>query len=161
MPSEESGCDSANGSDNSLGSLSLRCGTLVLVVFHVVLSDFPTLVRIVLIHALECLKGIRSEIFLVHDPIWANDKGHDSSHAILGGRSSEGEPADHRAANHEVHLSHGRRRSLSLEHLEVVTVIRLNPLRVALLQRFGDFFSNRTSPSSVRVLPRQPVMFPR
>src|SRR4029077_4797321 len=40
-------------------------------------------------------------------------------------------------------------------------VKRLAPLRVALLQRFGDFFSHWTSPSSIRVLPRQTIMFPR
>ena len=38
---------------------------------------------------------------------------------------------------------------------------RLTPLRVALLQRFGDPLSDWTSPGSIRVLPRQPIMFPR
>ena len=37
--------------------------------------------------------------------------------------------------------------------------LTLTRIRIALLERFGDFFSNRTSPGAVRVLPRQAVMF--
>jgi hypothetical protein len=39
--------------------------------------------------------------------------------------------------------------------------LRLTRIRIALLERFGDFFSDRTSPSAVRVLPCEAVMFAR
>src|SRR5439155_21770343 len=69
------------------------------------------------------------------------------------------ESADHCALDHEVHLSQRRRRSLPLEHLEIVTVIRPALLRITFLERLGDFVSNRTSPRPVRVLPCQTVVF--
>src|SRR5205814_9680243 len=64
------------------------------------------------------------------------------------------------AASHEIHLSHGRRRSLPLYHLEIVTMIRLTSLcLVAFFQGFRDFFSNRPFPGSVGVLPCQTIVF--
>src|SRR6266480_2829503 len=136
--------------------LWLRLGTLFLyVLFRVILGHFPSLVRVVFVHALERLQRIGSEILFVHHSVWANDKCHDSSHPILSRRSGEGEPADHCAANHEVHLSHRCRRSLPLQYLEVVTVIRFASLRgITFLKRFGHFLSDRTSPCPIRVLPR-------
>src|SRR2546423_346923 len=90
--------------------LLLRLGTLFLyILFQVVLGDFPGLVRVVLVHALERLQSVGSEILLVNDTVWANDKRHDSSDSILGGRRGESESADHCAANHEIHLSQWRR----------------------------------------------------
>ena len=68
-----------------------------------------------------------------NDSVWANDKGHDSSNSILSGGRGESESANHGSANHEIHLCHRCRRSLSLQHLEEVAVIRLTLLRVALL----------------------------
>src|SRR5207248_9916944 len=60
---------SANGSDESLRFLLwLRLGTLFLyVLFHVVLGDFPGLVGVVLVHALERLQRVGSKIFFIHD----------------------------------------------------------------------------------------------
>ncbi len=47
-------CRFANGSDELLRLLSLRFGTLFLcVLFDVVLGHFPSLVPVVLVHALE------------------------------------------------------------------------------------------------------------
>src|SRR5512132_810716 len=80
--------------------LLLRLGTLFLcVLFHIVLGHFPSLVRVVLVHALERLQRIGSEIFFVHDTVWANHKCHHSSHPILSRRSGKGESANHRTAN--------------------------------------------------------------
>src|SRR5436189_3561262 len=76
--------------------LCLRLGTLFLyVLFYVVLGHFPSLVRVVLVHALERLQRIGSEILLVYDTVWANDKCHHASYPILSRGSGEGEPADH------------------------------------------------------------------
>src|SRR4030095_9727110 len=47
------------------------------------------------------------------------------------------------------------------QNFEIIAVKWLSPLCVALLQRFGDPFSDWTSPGSIRVLPRQTIMFPR
>src|SRR6476659_6934009 len=60
-----------------------------------------------------------------------------------------------------LHLAQRRSGTLPFQNFEIVAVKWLTPLCVALLQRFGDFFSNWTSPRSVRVLPRQTIMFPR
>src|SRR6266699_3677684 len=162
MSQRENQCRSANCSDESLRLLCLRLGTLFLyVLFHVIPGYFPGLIRIVFVHALERLQRIGSEILFVNDSVWANDKCHDSSHPILSRRSGEGEPADHCAANSEVHLSQRRRGSLSFQHVEVITVIRFTSLRgITFLKRFGHVFANRTCPSPIWVLPRQTVMFP-
>ena len=57
--------------------LWLRLGTLFLyILFHVVLGDFPGLVRVVLVHALERLQRIGSEILLVNDSVGADNKCH-------------------------------------------------------------------------------------
>src|SRR2546423_7945068 len=153
---------SANGSDDSLRLLCLRLGTLFLyVLFHVILGRFSSLVRIVFVHALECLQRIGSEILFVNDSVGTNDKSHDSSHPIFSGRSGECEPADHCATDHKVHLSHWRSGSLPLQYLEVVTVIRFASLGgITFLKRFGHVFANWTCPSPIWVLPRQTVLFP-
>src|SRR6266480_6715606 len=95
--------------------LWLRLGTLFLyVLFHVILGHFPSLVRVVFVHALERLQRVGSEILLVHDSVWANDKCHDASNSILSRRCCKGEPANHRATYHDIHLPQWRRRSLPL-----------------------------------------------
>src|SRR4029450_11442460 len=124
-------------------------------------SWMPGLVRIETVHAFENLQRVWPKILLVNDPAGANDERLHSGHAILSRRGCQGEPTDHRSLNNKVHLAQRRGGTLPFQNLEIVAVIRLTPLRVALLQRFGDLLSHRTSPSSVRVLPRQTVMFPR
>src|SRR5262249_416886 len=93
---------------------SFRFGNLVLVLFHIVFSHFPALVRIVLFHALERLQRIGSEVLLVNDSVWTNDECHYSSHAVFSGCRSQGKSPDHCTADHEVHFSPGCRWSLSL-----------------------------------------------
>src|SRR5205814_6476837 len=112
------------------------------------LSYFPSLIGVVPVHALKRLERIGPEILLIDDSVGTNDERLHSGHSILSRRSGEGESANHGAANHEVHLSHRRRRSLPLQDLEVVTVISLTSLRrITFRQTFGDFFSNRPFPS--------------
>src|SRR5205823_1559013 len=43
----------------------------------------------------------------------------------------------------------------------IIAVIGLAFVRVALLQRLGDIFTNRASPRAIRILPGQAVMFSR
>jgi hypothetical protein len=84
------------------------------VIFDVVLSYFPGLIRVVLVHALESLQRVGTEILFVNNSIRTDHKRLYSGHAIFSGRRSQGESTDHGPANHEVHLSHGRIGSLSL-----------------------------------------------
>src|SRR6266480_2149672 len=94
--------------------LWLRLGTLFLyVLFHVILGHFPSLVRVVFVHALERLQRIGSEVLFINDSIRANHEGHHSGYPVLSRRNREAESADHRATDHEVYLSAGRCRPLS------------------------------------------------
>ena len=133
----------------------------MLVLLNIILSYFPSFIGIVPVHALKCLQRIRPKIFLVHDSVSANDKGLHSRNPILGRCCSKGESADHCSFHDKVHLAQRRSGTLPFQNFEIVAVKWLTPLCVALLQRFGDFFSNWTSPRSVRVLLRQTIMFPR
>src|SRR4029453_5049400 len=162
MSQKQNSCRSANGSDESLGLLWLRCGVLILVFFYVVLSHFPGFVRVVLVHALERLQRIGAEVFFVHDSVGPNHKRHHSSYPILSRCSRETESTNHCAADHEVHFSQWRVGSLSFQHLEIVTVIGFTSLRgITFLERSRHFFSHRASPCPIRILPCQAVMFPR
>src|SRR5207253_27869 len=62
-----------------------------------------------------------------------------------------------------IHLSQARSRSLALQYFEEVTVVglRLAAGCVTALNRARDIFTNRPVPRSVRVLPRQAVLFAR
>jgi hypothetical protein len=48
---------------------------------------------------------------------------------------------------------------LSLQNLEIVTVIGLALTRIALLDRLGNMFPDRASPASIRILPGKAIMF--
>src|SRR5215510_13474742 len=105
---------SANASYDSLGLLRLRFGTLICILFHVVLSNFPSVVRIVLLHRLEGFQRIGSEVLFINDPIGANQERHHSCYSILRGRGSQGESANHCATGDKIYFSSRRCRSLSL-----------------------------------------------
>src|SRR4029077_12260238 len=111
--------------------------------------------------ALKRLQRIRSEILLVNEPIGANYERLHSGDPILGWCCCKSESADHCSFHDKVHLAQRRGGTLPFQNFEIIAVKRLTPLRVALLQRFGDPLSHWTSPGSIRVLPRQTIMFPR
>src|SRR4029077_7644425 len=80
--------------------LCLRLGTLFLcVLFLVVLGHFPSLVRVVLVDALERLQCVGPEILLINDSIGANNERLHSGHTIFSGRGGEGESANNRPPN--------------------------------------------------------------
>jgi hypothetical protein len=73
-----------------------------------------------------------------------------SGNSILGWRCSQSESTYHGSLDDEVDLSQRRGRTLPLENIEIVAVIRLRltRIRVALLKGLGNSLSNRASPSS-------------
>src|SRR6266567_3516507 len=123
----------------------------------------PSLIGIESIHAPENLKRIRSQILLVNGSVVANDERLHSGDAILRRRCGQCEPANHSSLNDKVDLPQRRGRTLPLQNLEIVAVVGLTSIRVriTLLKGLGHSLSDRASPSAIRVLPRQPVMFPR
>src|SRR6478672_11833278 len=113
----------------------------------------PGLVGIIPLHALERLERIRPEIFFVNHTIWTNHECLHPRNAILRRCSSQCEASDHRPFHYEVHFAHRSGWSLSLQHLEIVAMIRLPTLGVALLKSLGNFFANRPAPCPVGVSP--------
>ena len=91
----------------------------------------------------------------------ADDERLDPCDSILGRCGGQGKSTDHGSLNDKVHLSQGRRGTLTLQNLEVVAVIRLSFIRIALRQGLGDPLSDGTAPRAIRVLPRQAVLFSR
>src|SRR5215510_13122013 len=121
----------------------------------------PGLVRVVDGHLLELLEGGRTEVLLVHDSRGADDERLDAGHLVVRRRRRERESADHRALDHVVHRPHRCRGSLTLEHLVVVAVVRLELVRVALGDDARDPVAHRPLPGSAGGLPRQAVMLAR
>jgi hypothetical protein len=124
----------------------------------------PALIGIRAVHALETFKRIGPKILVVDDPVVADDKGL-YCNPILGWRCSQSEPTYHGSLDDEVDLSQRRGRTLPLENIEIVAVIRLRltRIRVALLKGLGNSLSNRASPAPIRVLrvlPSETIMFP-
>src|SRR5207249_3489077 len=48
-----------------------------------------------------------------------------AGNTVLGGRRSEGKPANHYSLHDKIHLSKRRSGTLPLQHLEIIAVIRL------------------------------------
>src|SRR5262249_14328158 len=67
--------------------------------------------------------------------------------------------ADHDAFYDVVHRAARRGRSLFLEDLEVVSVVRLTLGELTAHDRVSDMLADRTAPGSVGVLPREAVLF--
>src|SRR5271157_1625807 len=55
----------------------------------------PGLVGVVGLHLFGQVGGLRSQVFLVHGPVRADDEGHHSGVAVLRGIGNEGEAASH------------------------------------------------------------------
>src|SRR4029453_9687374 len=143
----------------SADALFGRSSRRSLALWPVVVGTMPGLVGIIPLHALECLERIRPEIFFVNHPIWTDHECLHARNAILGRCSSQREPSDHRPFHYEIHFALRSGRSLSLQHLEIITMIWLPTLGVALLKSFGDFLANWSAPCSVGVSPGEPIMF--
>ena len=75
--------------------------------------------------SLEALQRLLAQVLLVDDAVVAHDEGLDAGHPVLRRCGDEGEAADHRTLHHEVHGAQRRRRTLSLQHLEEVAVVRV------------------------------------
>src|SRR5205085_889475 len=62
-----------------------------------IISRFPCFVRIERIHCLERLQRVRSEIFLIYDPVWTNHERFNASDTMLSRGGNECESTNHRS----------------------------------------------------------------
>src|SRR6476620_5024958 len=142
-------------------SLLVSCAALFFFLGPVVSGWFPSLVRIIGVHGLKGLEGIWPEIFLIHNAIRADHECLAPRNPTFCRRGHERESANHRSPDDEIGFTAGRSRALLLQHLEIITVIRLRALCVTLLKSFSDFFSHWTAPSAVRILPGEAILLAR
>ena len=91
----------------------------------------------------------------------ADDERLHSRNPILRRRGSQRKPSDHDVFYYEVELAQWRRRPLPFQDHEIVAVKRSTVHCIALRQSLRDRFSNRTAPTSVRILPSKTVPFAR
>ena len=91
----------------------------------IVVGAFPSFVRIVAIHVFHDLERVRPQFLLVDDPVRADNERLDASCTILSRCRNQRESSDHYALNHIVQPAQRRSRTLPLEDLEVLAVIRL------------------------------------
>src|SRR5271167_733307 len=97
--------------------------SLSLVLF--ILNRGPGLIRIEEFHLLEFVERPGPEVLLIDNAIVADDEGLYSGDTILGRRGDQGEAPDHHAFDHIVEPAQRSIRTLPLENLEIVAVIRL------------------------------------
>src|SRR5215831_6606595 len=119
----------------------------------------PGLIGVETLHLLEFVQSARSEVLLVDDAVLANDEGLDTCLPVLCGGGHQGEASNHYAFHHVVYFTEGGRWPLAFQNLEEISVVWLCSGRVALFDRLGDLLANRSSPTTVRVLPTQAILF--
>ena len=130
--------------------------TLLLVV-----RAMPGLIRVVALHVLDDLQRVRSQVLLVHDSVVADHECLHARDTIFRRHGNQRKPADHRALDHVVELAERRSRTLPFQNFEVVAVEGLPLVPVAFLNGLRDRLADGTSPTAVRILPGQPILFSR
>src|SRR2546430_10936854 len=91
----------------------------------------------------------------------ADDERFHTCDSVLRRCSGESESSNHDSVHYKIHLPKLCGWALSFQNLEVVAVIRGIINGITLLQSPGDLFSDRASPASIRILPRQAVLLTR
>src|SRR5580704_18174173 len=119
----------------------------------------PGLVRVIALDRRRGCCGIRSKVFLVDDSAVADDKSLDTGDLVLGGPSHQREAANHHAVNDVVKFSLRGSRPLTIQNFEIIAMEWLAACRVTLLDCFCNGLADRTSPASVWIFPRQPILF--
>src|SRR5215469_2908036 len=120
----------------------------------------PRLVRVVTLHLLDDRKRVGAQVFLVDDPIVANDESLDSSDAVFHRDRNQSESPDHDALDDVVELAESRCRTLSLQDFEIVAVVsRALFGRIAFLDRASHSLAHRSTGRAIGVLPVQAIMF--
>src|SRR6185369_48196 len=98
-----------------------------------VVGALPGLVRVVELHLLRDVEGVRPHILLVDDAVIANDEGLYPRHAVFSWNGNQSKTADHDPLDHIVKLTQWSRRSLPFQYLEIIAVVGLRFARVAFL----------------------------
>src|SRR5215469_14676499 len=124
----------------------------------VFLHRCPGLIGVEELHLLEFIERCRPKIFLVDHPVIAHDERLHSGHPVFSWCSYQSEASDHHASDHEVHFAMRRGRTLPLENLEEITVVRLGSTSVTLFNRSGSFFTEWTAPRAIRISPGQAIL---
>src|SRR5262249_23195284 len=99
-----------------------------------------------------------SEILFPDDAILTDHEGLDSGDSVLRWSSDERETADHRSLDHIVQLTKRSRRSLTLQDLEEVAVVRFITVAVTALNCLSYVFANWSVPGAIRVLPGKAIL---
>jgi hypothetical protein len=118
------------------------------------LDRFPGCVRVETLHLFECVEGSWPEVLLIDHAVVADDEGPHTRYAILGGCSDQSKTADHRSLHDKVQFAERGCRSLPLQNLEEVAMVRLRATGIALFQRLGAIFSP-IRPPHVPAIPRR------
>src|SRR6516165_12638984 len=99
----------------------------------VVIRGGPGFVGIVECHLIENLERVWAQVFLVNGTFITDDECHHACNAIFGRRSGKSKASDHCAFQDEIHLAQRRRRTLTFENLEVVTMVGFTFVCITLL----------------------------
>src|SRR5689334_3125258 len=120
----------------------------------------PAVARVETGDGRRLLRGVRSEILLVHDAVVVDDERHHAG-ARVPRRIRDGrESADHVALHHVVERAALGVRALATQGVEVIAVIRLRPfaLGIAFTGRAGYQRAERARALALRGLPVQAVL---
>src|SRR5579871_308067 len=114
-----------------------------------VVRALPGFIGIIELHVLEDCKRLGAQVFLKDDSGLVDDEGLDARDPILCRGRGESETANHCAFHDKVHFAHRRGWPLSFQDFEEVSMVWLTSVRIALLQRFRNAFSNWAAPSFI------------
>src|SRR5882724_11441563 len=117
------------------------------------------MIRIEALHFNKLIEGGRPKILLVDNAVVADDGALHSGNAVLSRSSNKSEASDHYAFHDEFHFAEWRRWSLPFQNFEEIAMVWLRTAGVALFNRTGNLFANRSAPATVRVLPCQAILF--
>src|SRR4029077_2180298 len=118
----------------------------------------PGFVRIEQFHFLKQVKSFGSQVLFVNHAIMAHDEGLHSGDSIFGWRGHQREPSDHHAIDYKIHLGQRCSRTLAFQDFKKIPVVWLRTAGVALFDRAGNLFADRTIPGTIGVLPSESVL---
>src|SRR5215510_12207503 len=90
---------------------------------YFIIGCSPAPVRVMAFHCFDKLERVGSEVFLVNNPVMTHDESLYPGYPIFSGNRDQREAANHHVFDHVVEFAQGSSRALSLQHLEIVTMI--------------------------------------
>src|SRR6516164_6344026 len=120
----------------------------------VVVRDWcPRTVRIEPLGLCKFIQSAWSKVLLVDNAVLADHETFDPRFAVLSRCSYEGETADHRTFYYVIHFPERCCGTLTFQNLEKISVIGFRIRRVASFNYPSNLLTDRTSPTSIGVLP--------